>query len=342
MLTRRKLLQLGRTGAVMAFASAAILGATLPTSVQAADEVRVALIMTGPITDGGWAQLAYEGLSELGGRDGFAVAYAENVTQASIPQVVQGYADDGYDLIIGHGFEFGSAFIEIAPEYPEQKFFASTFKPADEVADNLAYIDLAYFDAAYGAGALAALMSDQQQAVGFVGGGDNPTQQRMMKTFIAGAENTVSGVKGLGVVTGDYDNAGRGREAAETMVANGADVIWHGANVTGLGAIQGAVAAGAKVIGCYSDQTELAPERMGSSFVMNLGWMVIQVAESVAQDRFPGGQEWAPKVTEMWSLKAGAQGDHNPAIVSAEAWQAFQAIWQDLGTGKIDVATLVP
>lgn len=336
MLNRRHLV-FGLAPAVLVAGIVAGSGAAL-----AQDPLRVALILTGPITDGGWAQLAYEGLQELDAKDGFDVGYAENVTQANLTQVVQGYADDGYDLIIGHGYEFGSAFLEIAPDYPEQKFFASTFKPQDEVPANVGYIDLAYYDASYGAGALAALISKNGKAVGYVGGGDNPTQQRMMAAFIGGAEQTRAGVKGLGIITGDYDNAGKGSEAAAAMVSNGADVIWHGANVTGLGAIQGAVAQGAKVLGAYSDQTSVAPDQMGTSFVMNLGWMVVQVGESVASDTFMGGQEWQPTVTDMWSLKAGDKGDHNPAVISDEAWAAFQKVWQDLGSGAVDVAKLVP
>jgi basic membrane protein A and related proteins len=31
--------------------------------------------------------------------------------------------------------------------------------------------------------------------------------------------------QGLGIITGDYDNAANGREAASTLVGNGADVI---------------------------------------------------------------------------------------------------------------------
>lgn len=308
----------------------------------AQEPIRVALIMTGPITDGGWAQLAYEGLNDLGAAEQFETAYAENVSPANLMQVVQGYADDGYDLIIGHGFEFGSAFVEIAPDYPEQKFFASTFKPADDVPENVGYVDLAYYDASYGAGALAALMSESGNGVGFVGGGDNPTQQRMMASFIGGAEQTRDGVKGLGIITGDYDNAGKGAEAAAAMIANGADVIWHGANVTGLGAIQGAVQQGAKVLGCYSDQTEVAPNSMGTSFVMNLGWMVSEVAESVQSNTFKGGEEWQPRVTEMWSLTAGDMGDHNPDVISEEVWSEFQQIWVGLGDGSVDVVKLVP
>lgn len=303
--------------------------------------LRVALIMTGPITDGAWAQLAYEGLIALDEQPGFDVGYAENVSQGNLVQVVQGYADDGYDLIIGHGYEFGSAFVEIAPDYPDQRFFASTFKPEGEIPENTRYIDMAYFDAAYGAGVLAALLSKEGKAVGFVGGGDNPTQQRMMATFVGGAEKTRAGLVGLGIITGDYDNASKGSEASAAMVARGADVIWHGANVTGLGAIQGAVAQGATVLGCYSDQTEVAPASMGTSFVMNLGWMVNEVAKSVASDEFEGGVEWQPNVTEMWSLSAGAAGDYNPNIVSNDVWAQFQTVWNGLGDGSIDVSQLV-
>lgn len=94
-------------------------GATLlPMRLAAQDNERIALIMVGSISDGGWNQLAYEGLADLDAQ-GFDTAYVENVTQARIPEVVRGYADDGFDLIIGHGFEFGSAFTEIAPEYPD-------------------------------------------------------------------------------------------------------------------------------------------------------------------------------------------------------------------------------
>jgi basic membrane protein A len=305
------------------------------------ETVRVALLLPGSIADGGWGQLAYEGLMELGKEPGFEVAYSENVAQADIPEVTRGYADDGFHLIIGHGFEFGSAFIEIAPEYPNQWFFATTFQPQENIPANTMYIDPAYFDAAYAAGALAALMS-QSKTVGFVGGGDNPTQQNMMKAFIAAAEATVPGTKGLGVVTGDYNDAAKGREAAATMIGNGADVIWHAADVTGLGAIEGAVASGAKVLGCYSDQTQLAPDNIGSSLVMDLGNMVIKLGHDVRDGAFKGGTEWRPTVSEMWhwSYNDGAS-DHNPNVISEEIWTAFLKVWEDINSGKIDVDALI-
>lgn len=298
-------------------------------------EVKVALLLTGPIADGGWDQLAYEGLEKLGTEGGFKIAVTENITQDKIPEVTRGYADDGFNLIIGHGFEYGSTFIEIAPDYPDQWFFATTFKPSDDIPSNLLFADVAYYDASYAAGALAALMSTSH-AVGFVGGGDNPTQQNMMKAFTIGAEETVSGTKALGVVTGDYNDASKGREAAKTMIGNGADVIWHAADVTGLGAIQGAVESKAKVLGCYSDQLKLAPDSMGSSLYMDLGNMVIKLAHDVRDGKFAGGTEWKPSVKEMWHWQAG-ESDHNASVISDDVWAQFMQIWNDIDTHKIDV-----
>ncbi|MFO1349621.1 MAG: BMP family ABC transporter substrate-binding protein, partial [Gammaproteobacteria bacterium] len=247
----------------------------------------------------------------------------------------RGYADDGYDLIIGHGFEFGSAFLEIAPAYPKLSFFATTFKPQDKIPANVQYVNPAYWDMAYAAGALAALMS-KKKAVGFVGGGDNPTQRGIKNTFMLAAEKTVPGTKALGVVTGDYSDAATGREAAATMVGNGADVIWHAADITGLGALEGAVAGGAKVLGCYADQTQVAPKAMGSSIAMDLSNMVVKLGHDIRDGKFAGGTEWQPKVNEMWHWSwNGGKGDHNPEIIPDDVWQQFMAIWNDLAAGKI-------
>jgi basic membrane protein A len=313
--------------------------ALCPSQILAANTARIALIMGGTISDGGWNQLAFEGLGDLKA-EGFDTAYVENVTQARIQEVAQGYADDGYDLLIGHSYAFGSAFLEIAPDYPDQNFFVTTFAPDEQMLPNLQFVDFAYEGAAYAAGALAALISDNRKAVGFVGGGDNPTQQAMNRAFVAGAETAVPGIKGLGVVTGDYNNAAKGKEAALTMIGNGADVIWHAADVTGLGAIQGAASAGAKVLGCYANQTSLAPDRMATSFVTNLRWMVREVSHSVADKAFKGGTEWRPTIKEVWVPSYGETEplqDFNPALVSEEAKAAFAAVVEEVSTGQIDI-----
>jgi basic membrane protein A len=304
-------------------------------------QTSVALLLSGVITDGGWSQLAFNGLKDLQAR-GFKTAYAENISIAQMDQVARGYSDDGFDLLIGHGVEFSSTLLEVAPDYPGQRYFVTTFQPQPEVPRNIMYVNMGYFGAAYGAGVLAALISEKKRAVGFIGGDDDPNQNRMKKAFIAGAQQTVPGIRALAIITGDYDNASKGREAASILIGNGADVIWHAADVTGLGAIQGAVAGNVKVMGCYSDQTDLAPNNMATSFEMNLGGMVISVSQEVATGTFAGGTEWRPPVNQMWLQKCGKNGDHNPRLVSADDWRTFQTVWSDIASRKIDVEALVP
>jgi basic membrane protein A len=301
----------------------------------------VVLLLSGVITDGGWGQLAYNGLTELKTRYGFKTAYAENIGLAQMDQVARGYSDDGFDLIIGHGVEFSSALLEVAPDYPSQHYLVTTFLPQPDVPRNIMYVNMGYFSAAYGAGVLAALISEKKRAVGFIGGNDDPNQQRMKKAFAAGAQKTVPGIQALAIITGDYDNASKGREAASILIGNGADVIWHAADLTGLGAIQAAVAANVKVLGCYSDQTDLAPNNMATSFQMNLGGMVTTVAQQVAAGEFTGGAEWRPPVNMMWLQKCGKNGEYNPRLISADEWSTFQKVWTDIASRKIDVEVMV-
>src|SRR5580692_5150764 len=102
----------------------------------------VALLLSGVVTDGGWSQLAFDGLQDLKSQGAFKTAYAENITLAQMDQVARGYSDDGFDLIIGHGVEFSSTLLEVAPDYPRQRYFVTTFRPQPSVPPNLMYVNM--------------------------------------------------------------------------------------------------------------------------------------------------------------------------------------------------------
>ena len=302
------------------------------------EPVRVALVMSGSINDGGWNQGAYEGLVALTGQ-GFDTAFTEDAAQADIPSTVEGYALDGFDLVIGHGFEFGTTVSELAPEYPDTNFFATTFTPDPgvELPSNLTFVDAQYYAISYAAGALAALQSESG-VVGIVGGGDNPTQQTMLLAFKAGATETVDGVEALDVLTGSYDDPQLGREAATAMIGQGADVILHIADTTGLGAIEGATEQGVEVIGFYQDQTEAAPDLMLTSFRMELANMVEFLGQNVGSADYPAGTEWAPSTEFMWTFTFGG-ADYNQDLVSSDAWSEFESVFEQVNSGAITVPT---
>ncbi|HHY94199.1 MAG TPA: BMP family ABC transporter substrate-binding protein [Firmicutes bacterium] len=297
---------------------------------------KVALLLPGPFADGGWNTLAYRGIEALAkDPQDFAASYTENVKQADIQSVTAGYCEEGYDLIIGHGFEFGTAYMDLAPKYPNVKFFVTGQAPQGvEIPPNLMFFWVGG-EGEYVNGALAALLSKTHK-VGFVGGGDNPTQRGWANAFKQGAEETVPGTQVMIMITGDYNDASRGREAAVTMMNNGADVITHAADVTGLGVIAAVAETKNVAIGCYSDQIMMAHDRMATSLTEDLAWVVQEVAKSVREGKFQGGQEWHPEWWNVWKFKA-ADKEFNESIVSEEVAKKVAEIREKVKNGEIKV-----
>ena len=98
------------------------------TTDAAASVETIALILPGVITDQSWSQLAYEALEDLKD-EGYDTAYTESVTAADAETVFRTYADQGYDLIIGHGSEFTEAAVTVAGDYPDTYFFCTNKCP---------------------------------------------------------------------------------------------------------------------------------------------------------------------------------------------------------------------
>jgi basic membrane protein A len=174
--------------------------------------------------------------------------------------------------------------------------------------------------------------------VGAVGGADIPVQREILNAYKLGAEKAVPGTRGLDVITGDFNDAAKGREAATTMIGNGADVIWHAADVTGLGALQAAGAANVKAIGAYADQESVAPQSVGTSFELGSEYELLTVADAVRNNdsSFPWGQAWKPPLSKIW-FPIWKDSDHNSSIISNQVWQQWLTVWNDLTAGKITV-----
>jgi len=84
---------------------AAILVAStaLATPAFAAD-LKIAMILPGPITDNDWNSVGYNGLQAAGKALGVETAYVENVTDADAERLLRDFAERGYGLIFAHRF----------------------------------------------------------------------------------------------------------------------------------------------------------------------------------------------------------------------------------------------
>ena len=106
-------------------------------TVAAQDQVRVAFVMPSSITDLSWSQALYNGLlyaqEEMGGEDAMEIAYTEGMFDVSAAaETLRGYAEDGYDLVIAHGTQYGTSLFDIAADFPETSFAWGTASDTGE------------------------------------------------------------------------------------------------------------------------------------------------------------------------------------------------------------------
>ena len=79
---------------------------------------KVAVLFPFLIDDGAWNEEGYKGLLEAE-KEGIKIAYTEQVRQAEQIEVFRNYAQEGYDVIIGHGGEYMQAALTVAKNSPK-------------------------------------------------------------------------------------------------------------------------------------------------------------------------------------------------------------------------------
>lgn len=195
------------------------------------------------------------------------------------------FSNKGYNLIFAHSMEYGESVTKIAGDYPDTKYAVYT---GTVEADNVASISLNEHETGYLAGMLAASMSKTGK-IGVIIGSDLPPMIRIAEAYKLGAKEVNPDIQVFDVFAGSWDDIAKGKEAALGQIENGADVIFHVADKTGLGAIQAAQEKGVYAIGSSVDQSAVAPGTVLSSALDHADKAYLAAAKSVSDGTFKGG-----------------------------------------------------
>ncbi|MET9447893.1 BMP family lipoprotein [Streptomyces cinerochromogenes] len=178
-------------------------------------------------------------------------------TEADREQRLSDLAEAGYNPVIGVGYAYAASMTKVAAKYPK-----TSFGIVDSVVNgkNVDSITFTEEQGSYLAGVAAALKTKTNH-VGFIGGVDVPLIKKFEAGFVQGVKDTNKKAKvdtqylSHGSDTSGFASPDKGKEAAQGMLDNGADVIYTAAGSSGNGAIE-AVAGkkGAWAIGVDSDQ----------------------------------------------------------------------------------------
>lgn len=272
-------------GLAMAMTAAMVNGVcTQPVQAADGEGLKVALLLSGAANDQGWNQTAYEGAQKACEKYGYELAYTENLEVADISAAFADYASAGYDVVIGHGYEFGDPALEVAETYPDTKFICTE---ADAFADNVASYVMACEQTAYVEGIIAASTSESGK-LGAIGPIPGDSLVKIINGYEDGAKSVNPDIEVQTAWTNSFVDTQLAQEAAKAMIDNGVDVIKHCANACGNGAMTAAVEAGIWCQGDSYDQSSLAPDNILDSAIYNLDVVIDTALGSVADGSFKG------------------------------------------------------
>ncbi len=243
----------------------------------------MALLTPGPVSDQAWNGGAYQGLLRIRDSLHADISNIETKTPAEFEENFRQYGAAGYDLVIGHGFEFQDAAQRVAPEYPKTVYVTTS---GDRTGPNLAGITFNFQDGAYLAGIVAGAMT-RSGTLGVIGGTELPPVKSSFAAFAAGARSVHPTVKVLTSYIGNWDDVSAGKEQALAQINRGADIIFQNADAAGLGVFQAVKEGnGTYVFGANSDQNGIAPSVTLGSVVIDLPHAFLMIAREVHDGHF--------------------------------------------------------
>ena len=274
-----------------------------PTAAPAAKLKACLVTDVGGINDKSFNATAWKGVTEAQDQLGVEGQYLQSKQQTDYEKNLNAYVQAKCDIIVTVGFLLGDATAAAAKANPDSKFAIVDFA-YDPAIPNVDALTFSTDQAAFLAGYLAAGMTKTGK-VGTFGGLQIPTVTIFEDGFFMGVQqyNTVhktkvvvlgwDPVKKTGLFAGGFNDQQKGKDIANNLLQEGADIIMPVAGAVGLGTAAAVQASGkGLVIGVDTDWTVSASDF--TPIVLTSVEKVIDVAvldaiKSVKDGTFKGG-----------------------------------------------------
>jgi len=323
-------------------ASCAVLAAscgkeeTVPTSADA--RVRVGIVFdAGGKDDKSFNTACWEGALRAQKEFGIELRDVEPGDPSAVESAIRGFAEQGFDLVIGIGGAAAPHINDVAGEFPEKKF--AVVDDAGKVVNRPNAVSLTFEEhkGSFLVGAIAAAKSESG-IIGFVGGMDIPLIRKFVLGYEHGAKYVNPDVKVLqnyaGVTAAAWNDKTRGRELAMSQYDRGADVIFAAAGLTGLGVFDAAEETGKFVIGVDANQNYIKPGLVLTSMLKRSDIAVYETIKAAATGTFRGGRH----VMGLENDGVGyAVDEHNRELLTTDILEKVEAAKQQILAGNIVV-----
>jgi simple sugar transport system substrate-binding protein len=298
----------------------------LPVRAQAGGPLKIGFVYVSPISDAGWthqhdiARLAME--KNLAGK--VTTKYVENVPEgADAERVIRELAQSGHKLIFTTSFGYMNPTVKVAQQFANTHFEHAT---GYKTAKNVGTYNARFYEGRYLSGIVAGRMTKTNVA-GYVAAFPIPEVVMGINAFARGMRSVNPKAEVKVIWVNSWFDPGREGEAANTLAAQGADVLTHHTDSTAV--VQAAEAKKIYSVAYHSDMAKYGP----TSQITAVTHVWDKYYTRIAQSELDG--KWAPD--HIWGgikegmIEMGPPGKSVPKDVQDQMKKAEA----DIGAGKL-------
>jgi len=260
----------------------------LATAAQA-EQLKVGFVYVSPIGDAGWTYQHDVGRKAMEKNLGKAVStrYIEKVPEGpDSERIIRRLARSGHKLIFTTSFGYGPYTLRVAQKFPNTVFMHAT---GDKTAKNVGTYLARFYEGRYLTGVVAGKMTKSNN-LGYVAAIPIPEVIRGINAFTMGVRSVNPKAQVRVIWTGSWFDPGKERQAAETLIAQGADVITQ--HTDSPAPVQAAEAKGVYSIGYHSDMSKHGKKSHLTAAVHNWGAYYTKIAKEVMAGKWKSGAYW--------------------------------------------------
>jgi simple sugar transport system substrate-binding protein len=275
----------------LAALAAAALAVSFPAAAQqkAGEPLKIGFVYVSPIGDAGWTYQHDVGRKEmekaLAGK--VTTKYIESVPEgADAERVIRELAQSGHSLIFTTSFGYMNPTIKVAQAFPKVSFNHAT---GYKTAKNVGTYNARFYEGRYLAGIVAGKMSKSNVA-GYVAAFPIPEVVMGINAFARGMRSVNPKAEVKVVWVNSWYDPGREREAADTLISQGADVVTHHTDSTA--AVQAAEAKKVYAVAYHSDMSKYGPNAHLTAVTHNWGEYYTRTAQAALDGKWKVEQPW--------------------------------------------------
>jgi basic membrane protein A len=283
----------------------------------------------------GWDRGGSAALTAVAGPLGAKPTWLSNVSYDQASQTFDRLVRQKTDIIVAHSSGYEGAILESAAKHPDTWFWIYSDLSTTKNLPNVVGVKVNWNEFGYLLGGIACTISKTKK-VGFVLAEPIPADTRSA----GGAQQAAGDVCGnekslLTTYIGTFEDVSKAKQAAEAMIAKGADVIFDVADAAALGAIEAAKAR--PNVSYVGSVLNLAKEGVAPDEIVTSVYLDFQSGYQTPAQLFKAGT-LKPKIYDTDIASGGIKVADVANVSDAGALTTkIQTMTDDIKSGKIKV-----